>query len=46
MPAETQAGKLKDEYVSTEHLLLGMMAEASPALKKIFQTMGFRATTC
>src|SRR5882724_8695608 len=40
--AETQAGKLKDEYVSTEHLLLGLMAEASPALKKIFQTYGLK----
>jgi len=41
--AEAQAGKLKDEYVSTEHLLLGLMAEASPALKKIFQTYGLKA---
>jgi ATP-dependent Clp protease ATP-binding subunit ClpB len=41
--AEAQAGKLKDEYVSTEHLLLGLMAEASPALKKIFQAYGLKA---
>src|SRR6266403_2242870 len=41
--AEAQARKLKDEYISTEHLLLGLMAEASPALKKIFQTYGLKA---
>ena len=41
--AEAQAGKLKDEYVSTEHLLLGLLAEADPALKKIFQTYGLKA---
>src|SRR5258708_7705284 len=41
--AEAQAGNLKDEYVSTEHLLLGLMAEASPALKKIFQSYGLKA---
>ncbi len=41
--AEAQAGKLKDEYVSTEHLLLGLMAEGGPALKKIFQTYGLKA---
>src|SRR5580698_11046289 len=34
--AEAQAGKLKDEYVSTEHLLLGLLAEGNAALKKIF----------
>src|ERR1700735_1143933 len=35
--AESQATKLKDEYISTEHLLLGLLAEGSPGLKKIFQ---------
>lgn len=35
--AEKQAGKLKDDYVSTEHLLLGLMDSASAGLKRIFQ---------
>ena len=34
--AEAQANKLKDEYISTEHLLLGLMAEGGAALKKMF----------
>jgi ATP-dependent Clp protease ATP-binding subunit ClpB len=40
--AEAQAAKLKDEYVSTEHLLLGLMSEGGSALKKIFQTYGLK----
>jgi ATP-dependent Clp protease ATP-binding subunit ClpB len=40
--AEAQAGKLKDDYVSTEHFLLGLLAEGGPALKKIFQTYGIK----
>jgi len=40
--AQTEAGKLKDEYISTEHLLLGLMDEASPSLKKIFQAHGLK----
>jgi ATP-dependent Clp protease ATP-binding subunit ClpB len=35
--AQSEASKLKDEYISTEHLLLGLLDEASPSLKKIFQ---------
>ena len=34
--AQSEATKLKDDYVSTEHLLLGLLDEASPSLKKIF----------
>ena len=41
--AEAQAGKLKDEYVSTEHLLLGLLAEGGAPLKKIFQNAGLKA---
>ncbi len=41
--AEAQAAKLKDDYVSTEHLLLGLLAQGGPALKKIFQTAGIRS---
>src|SRR3954463_12597730 len=35
--ADKEAGKLKDEYLSTEHLLLGLIAEAGSGLQKIFQ---------
>ena len=41
--AESQAGKLKDDYISTEHLLLGLLAEPTPALKKIFQSHGLKS---
>ena len=40
--AQTEAGKLKDEYISTEHLLLGLLDEASPSLKKTFQAHGLK----
>jgi ATP-dependent Clp protease ATP-binding subunit ClpB len=43
--AQSEAGKLKDDYVSTEHLLLGLAAEGSPALKKIFQAHGIKRDT-
>ena len=35
--AQAEASKLKDDYISTEHLLLGLLDEAGPSLKKIFQ---------
>src|SRR5436190_12108337 len=35
--ADKEAGKLKDEYLSTEHLLLGLIGEAGSGLQKIFQ---------
>ncbi len=41
--AEAQAGKLKDDYVSTEHLLLGLLAEGGAPLKKIFQNFGLKS---
>jgi ATP-dependent Clp protease ATP-binding subunit ClpB len=34
--AEKEAHKLKDEYTSTEHLLLGLLDEGGTALKKLF----------
>ena len=40
--AHSEATKLKDDYVSTEHLLLGLLDEASPSLKKIFTTHGLK----
>jgi ATP-dependent Clp protease ATP-binding subunit ClpB len=40
--AQSEATKLKDEYISTEHLLLGLMDEGDTSLKKIFQTHGLK----
>ncbi|HEY4416557.1 MAG TPA: ATP-dependent chaperone ClpB [Verrucomicrobiae bacterium] len=40
--AQSEAAKLKDEYISTEHLLLGLLDEASPSLKKIIQAHGLK----
>src|ERR1017187_1589122 len=40
--AQSEATKLKDDYVSTEHLLLGLLDEASPSLKKIFAAHGLK----
>ncbi|HVK58566.1 MAG TPA: ATP-dependent chaperone ClpB [Candidatus Kapabacteria bacterium] len=40
--AEKEASKMKDEYLSTEHLLLGLIDEGSPVLKKLFQTHKIR----
>jgi len=40
--AQAEAGKLKDEYISTEHLLLGLLSEGGPSLKKIFQAHGLK----
>ena len=34
--AQSEATKLKDDYVSTEHLLLGLIDGAGSSLKKIF----------
>ncbi len=36
--AEKEAHKLKDDFVSTEHLLLGLLDEGGASLKKIFST--------
>ncbi len=35
--AEAEARKLKDEFVSAEHLLLGLVTEGGDALKKLFK---------
>jgi ATP-dependent Clp protease ATP-binding subunit ClpB len=35
--AQKVAGKLKDEYVSVEHLMLGIFANQTPAIRKLFQ---------
>ncbi len=40
--AEKEAGKLKDDYISTEHVLLGLIDEAGSSLKKVFQNNGIK----
>jgi ATP-dependent Clp protease ATP-binding subunit ClpB len=40
--ATTEAGKLKDEYISTEHLLLGLMDKGDSALKEVFKSHGLK----
>ncbi len=43
--AQSEAGKLKDEYISTEHLLLGLLDAGGSALKQIFKTHGLKRDT-
>jgi ATP-dependent Clp protease ATP-binding subunit ClpB len=40
--AQSEATKLKDDYVSTEHLLLGLIDSGGSALKKIFSRHGLK----
>jgi ATP-dependent Clp protease ATP-binding subunit ClpB len=40
--AGKEAERMKDEYLSTEHLLLGLIDEGSSTLKKLFQTHKIR----
>ena len=40
--AQSEATRLKDDYVSTEHLLLGLIDSAGSALKKIFAKHGLK----
>ena len=40
--AQSEAGKLKDEFVSTEHLLLGLLDKGGDFLKALFQRHGLR----
>src|SRR5213075_74953 len=43
--AQAEAEKLKDDYISREHLLLGLLDEGGSSLKKIFQTHGLKRDT-
>lgn len=36
--AEAQAAKMKDEYVSVEHIVLGLMEAPNKAMKELFKT--------
>jgi len=38
--AVTAAGKLRDDYISTEHLLLGLIREGGDHLKRLFKASG------
>jgi ATP-dependent Clp protease ATP-binding subunit ClpB len=40
--AEAEARKLKDDYISTEHLLLGLLNEGGAGLKKLCQARGIK----
>jgi ATP-dependent Clp protease ATP-binding subunit ClpB len=40
--AQSEATKLKDDYVSTEHLLLGLLLDGGAALKKILSAAGLK----
>jgi ATP-dependent Clp protease ATP-binding subunit ClpB len=40
--AQSEAVKLKDDYVSTEHLLLGLMDSGGSSLKKVFAKHGLK----
>ena len=40
--AQSEANKLKDEYISTEHLLLGLLDAGGSSLKQIFKTQGLK----
>jgi ATP-dependent Clp protease ATP-binding subunit ClpB len=40
--AQAEAEKLKDEYISAEHLLLGLLDQGDTSLKRIFQTHGLK----
>jgi ATP-dependent Clp protease ATP-binding subunit ClpB len=40
--AQSEATKLKDDYVSTEHLLLGLLDSGGASLKKIFTKHGLK----
>src|SRR5882762_10208979 len=43
--AQSEAGKLKDDYISTEHLLLGLLDSGGSALKQIFKNHGLKRDT-
>jgi ATP-dependent Clp protease ATP-binding subunit ClpB len=43
--AQSEANKLKDDYVSTEHLLLGLLADGGSSLKKMLSAAGLKRDT-
>src|SRR5664280_2505728 len=43
--AQSEASKLKDDYVSTEHLLLGLLDDGGASLKKMLSAAGLKRDT-
>lgn len=43
--AEKAANKMQDEYISVEHLVLGLLEEPSEGLKKVFKTFDLNKDT-
>src|SRR5215207_265723 len=43
--AQSEAGKLKDDYVSTEHLLLGLVEQGGLRSRRFFKSTHSSATT-
>ena len=44
--AEKIADSMKDEYVSVEHVLLGLIAKANGRMKKLFETYNIDSENC
>ena len=40
LAAEDEAAHMKDEYVSVEHLLIGLIERANPQMKRLFEQFG------
>ncbi|MCW5553661.1 MAG: ATP-dependent chaperone ClpB [Verrucomicrobiae bacterium] len=43
--AQSEAAKLKDDYISTEHLWLGLLDAGGAALKQLFRAQGLKRDT-
>ena len=41
LEAENRAGQMKDEYISVEHLWMGLCDKASPRLKDVLKRVGY-----
>ena len=42
LEAEKTAGRMKDEYLSVEHVWMGLCAKASPNVRRLLKTLGYR----
>ena len=42
LEAEQQAGQMKDEYLSVEHVWMGICAKPDPSVQKLLQRLGYR----
>ena len=41
LEAEKAAGRMKDEYLSVEHVWMGLCAKASPNVKRLLKSLGY-----